>query len=259
MKDKILSTLNQIELEHNVKILYAAESGSRAWGFASDNSDWDVRFIYIRPMKEYLKLQRSTDVLDKNYGLANVCDEWLDFSGWDIYKALGLFHKSNPPMVEWLRSPIVYREEGTFADNIRQIAAEHISFRRLGFHHWSLANGNWKDYLLNRDVVSRKKYLYVLRALFCVEYSLEHKVIPPINMRQLMDGIWMPAAVREWTHQIIDEKAQSCDIAKRAPIPELDGYIALQLESQKEALNDFQESNMPIELLDEVIRKELGL
>jgi predicted nucleotidyltransferase len=113
MKDIILQKLTELEQSENIKILYACESGSRAWGFASPDSDFDVRFIYARNVNHYLSIADMPDVV----GLP--VDEVLDIGGWDLKKALKLFLKSNGPLYEWLQSPIVYRQDNTFADEMR--------------------------------------------------------------------------------------------------------------------------------------------
>lgn len=100
MRDEIIKLIRQIEEEKNVIILYAAESGSRAWGFASPDSDYDVRFIYKRPIEDYLRLTEKTDVLDKENGIGHLCTDLMDFSGWDIFKAMQLFRNSNPAIME---------------------------------------------------------------------------------------------------------------------------------------------------------------
>ena len=102
MQKEILKTLDQIEAQNNVKILYACESGSRAWGFPSPDSDYDVRYLYIRPVESYLKLFSERDVIE------GPIDEVKDFVGWDLQKALKLLMKGNAPLIEWVRSPIVY-------------------------------------------------------------------------------------------------------------------------------------------------------
>ena len=105
MEQLIHSRLIEIEAKNAIKIVYACESGSRAWGFPSANSDYDVRFIYIRPVDWYLSIYEKRDVIE--YPI----DEQLDISGWDLKKALQLLRKTNPPLLEWLGSPIVYLEE----------------------------------------------------------------------------------------------------------------------------------------------------
>ena len=101
--ERIKQKLNEIEKTENIKILHCVESGSRAWGFASPDSDFDVRFIYCRPVDFYLKLEKTSDVI--NWELNDI----YDINGWDIKKALGLLHKSNPTLFEWNNSPIVYK------------------------------------------------------------------------------------------------------------------------------------------------------
>ncbi|MEO0640653.1 MAG: nucleotidyltransferase domain-containing protein, partial [Bacteroidota bacterium] len=106
MNERILHALHQLEEQENIKIVYAVESGSRAWGFASPNSDWDVRFLYIRPEDWYLSIDEKRDVIER------MLPDDLDLAGWDFKKALKLFRKSNPPLLEWLRSPLIYLEHG---------------------------------------------------------------------------------------------------------------------------------------------------
>ena len=112
---KISEQLTNIEAAHNVRILYAVESGSRAWGFASRNSDYDVRFIYVHQPNWYLSIRDRRDVIE-----CPISDD-LDISGWDLRKALGLFSKSNPPLLEWLGSPIIYKDVYELADNMREM------------------------------------------------------------------------------------------------------------------------------------------
>ena len=109
MRKKIQTQLRRIEEEESIKILLAVESGSRAWGFASPDSDYDVRFIYIRRMEDYLKLEKVRDVIELPM------DDVLDMNGWDLQKTLRLLYKSNPTLFEWFSSPIVYQET-EFAD-----------------------------------------------------------------------------------------------------------------------------------------------
>ena len=121
MQQTIRSRLVEIEANDHVRIVYACESGSRAWGFPSVNSDYDVRFIYIRPTEWYLSIDEKRDVIE--YPI----DELLDITGWDLKKALKLLRKTNPPLLEWLGSPIVYLEKGSFAEKMRQLAKEFYS------------------------------------------------------------------------------------------------------------------------------------
>src|SRR5688500_16659645 len=102
MTDEIKKELLRLEIQHDIKILYAVESGSRAWGFDSTDSDWDVRFFYIHKLDWYLKID------DRKDNQEEILPNNIDLVGWELKKALRLFRKSNPLMLEWLRSPIVY-------------------------------------------------------------------------------------------------------------------------------------------------------
>ncbi len=100
-KEFILANLSKIEREHNVKILFAAESGSRAWGSASPDSDWDIRFIYVHPLEWYLTVDSGRDVIEV------MTDDGFDAAGWDIRKALGLFKRVNLTLYEWPNTPFI--------------------------------------------------------------------------------------------------------------------------------------------------------
>ncbi|MCA9438875.1 MAG: nucleotidyltransferase domain-containing protein, partial [Candidatus Omnitrophica bacterium] len=139
---EILSQLERIEDDRSVSILYACESGSRAWGFESRDSDYDVRFIYIRPRDWYLSvdLEKKRDVIELPI------DDQLDINGWDARKALKLFRKSNPPLLEWLGSPIVYAEPFKFASTLREISKTHNAPTGCAYHYLHMARGNYREF-----------------------------------------------------------------------------------------------------------------
>lgn len=157
--------LDAIERERAVTILYACESGSRAWGFASTDSDYDVRFLYVHPRDHYLSIDIATarDVIELPI------DGVYDIGGWDLPKALRLFAKSNPPLNEWLGSPIVYREQGPVAARLRDLAPTAYSPRAQRHHYLSMARNNDREFLRGATV-RWKKYLYVLRPLLAVRW-----------------------------------------------------------------------------------------
>ena len=155
MRELIISKLKQIEKDYNVRVLLAVESGSRAWGFASPDSDYDVRFIYVRPEKEYLRLEDVRDVIE-----LPINDE-LDINGWDLQKTLRLLYRSNPTLFEWFSSPIVYMET-EFADQFREIMTDYFSTKKSLYQYISMAESNYREYLKG-EMVKAKKYFYVLR------------------------------------------------------------------------------------------------
>ncbi len=165
VRSEIDRRLDAIERAEAVTILYACESGSRAWGFASTDSDYDVRFLYVHPRDHYL----SIDIATRRDVIEIPIEGVYDIGGWDLPKALRLFAKSNPPLNEWLGSPIVYRERGPIADRLRALAPTAYSPRAQRYHYLSMARGNDRDFLRG-PTVRWKKYLYVLRPLLAVRW-----------------------------------------------------------------------------------------
>ena len=128
IEETIKEKLSEIEEKHNVKIIYACESGSRAWGFASPDSDYDVRFVYVRDVRDYLRLERIRDVIE--YELNDI----YDINGWDIKKLLLLLAKSNPVIFEWADSPVVYRTTGDWK-RVESVMPEYFSEHIPLFRH----------------------------------------------------------------------------------------------------------------------------
>lgn len=145
MEQRIQEALTGIERRENVRILYAAESGSRAWGFASPDSDYDVRFVYVRPAPYYLKLEARRDVLELPM------DGVLDVNGWDLDKTLRLLHASNPTLFEWFSSPVVYRG-GEFTERFRPVMERCFRSRKGLWHYLSMAKSNCGEYLKGEQV-----------------------------------------------------------------------------------------------------------
>lgn len=184
MKELIREKLKQVERDKGVEILYACESGSRAWGFASPDSDWDVRFIYRKPLSHYLSVSEPRDVIELAIEKDDGGHEW-DINGWDVKKSLVLLRKSNPTLLEWLSSPIVYMENENFSSSMRMLADQGFNDAATAFHYLNMAKNNVrKD--LDKGRTSGKKYLYVIRALLSVRYVFLHKSMPPILFSELV-------------------------------------------------------------------------
>ena len=180
MKGVILQKLFEIEKAENIRILHAVESGSRAWGFPSPDSDYDVRFIYVRPKESYLRLDRVRDVIE-----VPINDE-LDINGWDVDKALRLLHKSNPTVFEWFSSPIIY-QTSDFADQFKPIMRKYFSSKSGLWHYLHMAEGNYREFLRG-DMVKAKKYFYVLRPILACLWILEKGTPPPMLFSELLES-----------------------------------------------------------------------
>lgn len=220
----IQQKLTEIEQKEQVKILHAVESGSRAWGFASPDSDYDVRFIYVRRREDYLRLERSSDVIEWQL------DETLDINGWDLRKTLILLHKSNPTLFEWNNSPIVYRTT-PYWQGIRSKIDQFLTDKAGLYHYISMAQGNYREYLRG-ETVRLKKYFYVLRPVLAARWILAHHTPPPMLFTELAEAMLAPS-LRPEVDALLKLKMQSPEVGTGARIPALNEY----LEASFEALN----------------------
>jgi len=221
MHKLINEKLTEIEQQHNVRILLAVESGSRAWGFASPDSDYDVRFIYVRPKNEYLRLDRPRDVIELPI------NDLLDINGWDLDKTMHLLHKSNPTLFEWFSSPIVYRST-PFGEEFGRIIFKYFSSKR-GLHHYlSMAQKNYREYLRG-DMVRAKKYFYVLRPVLACRWILEKGTPPPMLFSELMES-QLDVTVLPEVERLLDLKMNSPEIKEIPIVHSINEYLDRSIE-----------------------------
>jgi len=258
MKDeKVLNSiqevLNTIEKKENIKIIYACESGSRAWGFHSENSDYDVRFIYIRPILDYFTVSTFREVLDRNKGNISTSEYLrslekfdLDFCGVDIPKVMGLISKGNSMLSEWLNSPIVYKEDIKYTDIIKQISKEYFKYKASIYHYEHMASKNFIQYIKNVEGdVLLKKYLYVLRPLYACEYIKLYKEYPPIEFEVLYNdkGILDNEIYNKLypiVISLVDKKKKGEELGRGSHIPELDVCCEILLKDYHNYANDIK-------------------
>jgi predicted nucleotidyltransferase len=219
MTTQIQQELHRLERQHNIKILYAVESGSRAWGFASPDSDWDVRYIYIHQLDWYLQIDDKKDSQDE------ILPNDIDLAGWELKKALRLFRKSNPPMLEWLRSPIVYLQQGSTADQLRELMKTYFNPKSCLYHYLNMAKGNFKEYLLG-DLVRLKKYFYVLRPVLACDWIQANNTMIPMEFHKLLDSQVTDPAVKEEIQQLLVRKMAGEELHKEPKIQILNDYLA---------------------------------
>jgi uncharacterized protein len=220
---EILQRLQHAEQQHNVRILYAIESGSRAWGFHSPDSDYDVRFVYIRPQDWYL----SIDVEDRRDVIEYPIVDEIDINGWDLRKALRLQAKSNPAIVEWLHSPIVYCEQGDYAQQARQLLSQHYNKARGFYHYRSTASSNFQQFLQGEQV-KLKKYLYVLRPLLAVRWIEQFGGVAPIEFEHLRQ-VLNDAPVQQAIDALLLQKRQHGEAEAQPAVPVLQQWIKAEL------------------------------
>lgn len=168
--------------DHAITALYAIESGSRAWGFASTNSDFDVRLIYHHSPDWYLQIYEDKDTFEFiNHDLLSVP---FDIGGWDIKKALVHIHKSNAVIFEWLNSPIVYHSDDRFINRIKEFSDDFFNPQAVYHHYQGMAKKSWADLDLDKPV-KLKKWCYLLRSLLASLWIKEHESIPPVLINEM--------------------------------------------------------------------------
>lgn len=225
VREEIMHRIRAAEQEHNVRVLYAIESGSRAWGFASPNSDYDVRFIYVHPRDWYL----SVDVEDRRDVIEYPIVDEIDINGWDIRKALKLFWKSNPAFVEWLQSPIVYVDDGVFAQAARELMPKVVSSHRGIYHYRHMAKGNFREYL-KKEVVPLKKYFYVLRPLLAVRWIEKYDQPAPIEFAKLRTLVEHNAKLDSAISELLERKRKALEKEYAPAVPVLNQFISDELD-----------------------------
>lgn len=222
--------LDAVEQRHGVRIVLAVESGSRAWGFASKDSDYDVRFIYVNPPEWYLAvdLEEKRDVIETPIG-----GVW-DVNGWDLRKSLRLFRKSNPPLLEWLQSPIIYREEAATAKTLRNLLPNLYSPTACGYHYLHMAEKNYRGYLRGSEVWT-KKYFYVLRPLLGCRWLERDLGAVPMEFEELVAGTDLPEALREAIANLLAKKRDGNELGLGPKIPAMNAFIESELNRLREA------------------------
>jgi len=228
MREIILQKLSEIEARENIKILHCIESGSRAWGFASPDSDYDVRFIYVRPKEYYLRLDKTRDVIEWQL------DDTLDINGWDIKKALTLLHKSNPTLFEWNSSPIVYKTTDEWK-RVSAIINRYFVAKSGLYHYLSTAKGNYREYLRG-ETVRLKKYFYVLRPLLACRWILAEGTPPPMLFRTLMDK-YLDESIKPDVEKLLDLKINSPEITKGKRFDCVNEYLDKNIKEVAESIS----------------------
>jgi uncharacterized protein len=252
MIEEIKNELSKIEKQTDVRILLAVESGSRAWGFASTDSDWDVRYIYVHKLDWYLRIDQYKDSQEE------ILPNDIDLAGWELRKALGLFRKSNPPMLEWLQSPIVYREQFSTAGRLRDLARDAFNPRSCMYHYLSMAKGNFNEFLRDRDLVKIKKYFYVLRPVLACDWIDANKTMPPMEFDRLVDSQISNPELRSEIDKLLARKMAGEELSEEPKIDILNEFLAAKIKHYTEVVGETETIDRPqTEMLDDLFRSTL--
>ena len=242
MEALIKEKLHEIEQRENCRILLAVESGSRAWGFASPDSDIKIRVNISCLCASYIKLNRPRDVIELPI------NDVLDINGWDVEKALKLLHKSNPTVFEWFSSPVIHKTT-PFADQFKPVMQHYFSSKSGLWHYLQMASGNYRDYL-KRDMVKAKKYFYVLRPILACRWILEKGTPPPMLFSELAAS-QLPDYLEKTVAKLLDLKMNSPEVKMIPRIDILNAYMdrsiaevrALVEQYPREITKDWEELN----------------
>lgn len=251
IEKEISEKLDEIEKKEGVRILHAVESGSRAWGFASPDSDYDVRFVYARSEEDYLRIDEPRDVIEWQL------DEVLDINGWDLKKALKQFARGNATLFEWSGSPIVYRTTEDW-NRIREAARQYFSEKSAVYHYYGTANSTLQEYL-SGDMVRYKKYFYAIRPLLAAQYIEKYHEAPPVLFDELLK-LELPQNLRAAIDELLEIKKITTEKEENPQIAVIREFIESETARQKDIADKLADDhNKDRTALDQVFRSVISL
>ncbi|MDP2667173.1 MAG: nucleotidyltransferase domain-containing protein, partial [Nitrosopumilaceae archaeon] len=209
MKAQIAQLCTNFEKEKNVRIIFAVENGSRAWQMESADSDFDVRFVFVRPLKSYIQIHTPSEVLhgafDKNFKPHPIQDSFIDFAGFDIFKFVKMVASSNPTTIEWLTTNIIYY--GTQPEKLILFVKNHFHPPSLYHHYKSMCKQNYVKYLKSGNLVTYKKYLYAYRGLVNAKWIVHKNSPPPIAFPDALQSMneHIPESILNLIKEIIQK------------------------------------------------------
>ncbi|HYH75529.1 MAG TPA: nucleotidyltransferase domain-containing protein [Candidatus Saccharimonadales bacterium] len=221
----ITNHLQALCTSEGVECIFGVESGSRSWGFASPDSDYDVRFIYLRPQADYLRITRPRDVIEFCEPVNN-----LDMVGWDAPKALQLLGKSNPSIIEWLHTPLVYSKHDQALVILQEAAKACFSAKALAMHYTLLGEGHVAKYILRKEMIAPKKYFYALRSILSAQFVIHNNQPAPIVFEELLSVSHIPSDIRTIIDDLLAAKKVAGEKEQIVPLAQLNTYIIDKLE-----------------------------
>ncbi len=255
MKELINEKLDEIAFQKRINILFAIESGSRAWGMESSDSDYDVRFVYYYPIREYLRLNSPDDLIQKSYDKEGIPMKqegcFIDIEGKDIFRYMELIKKSNPTCIEWAINEELYL--GEQPELLKLWIRDNFNPKALYWHYKSMAKANYRKYIENGNDITHKRYLYVLRGLINARFVTQRGFIPPLRFEKTITRTEIPYQVYKRTFEIIEIKKSGNEKDQIERIPELDFFIEQELD-RKDDEPDSRKPNNVIPLDDVIWR-----
>lgn len=218
---RIDERLADLRRDHGVAIPWAIESGSRAWGFPSPDSDYDCRFIFVRSLDDYLDPWPPRDVLE------TPLDALLDVSGWDLVKAVRLAENGNATVTEWLRSPIIYGGDATFREEMLALCEAVADRARIGRHYLHVGRDHWvRSGAATGADVALKRVFYALRPAAALHWMRQHdSTTAPMNLHQLLAEAPPSEEVAEVIAAMVAAKAVTRELGSGVVEPAVRSWV----------------------------------
>ncbi len=236
--------LAKIEAKYKIKILYACETGSRAWGFPSPDSDYDVRFLYINEPDWYLSLHEQKDSIEFMDG------DW-DITGWDLKKSLLLLKRSNAALIERFQSPIIYKDDD-FRNEFRKLVDEHYNPVAVFYHYHSLVTNFWDD-MKDTKEVKLKSLMYIVRSLLCCMWASKDADTLPMEIQPLMK--YAPDDVKQRIKELIVLKAGKNESYLHPMDELLEGWITQTMKELEERKSEVRIRSADVKSLNDLFLK----
>jgi predicted nucleotidyltransferase len=252
IEEKIRTKLSEVEAQRGCRILFAVESGSRAWGFASADSDYDVRFVYAWSADRYLAVSAVPENIE-----AGIDEDAIDLSGWEFRKALRLFRKSNGALCEWIRSPIFYRRNAAVMEEWDRLLDEIFDPKANAIHYLGLARQMWHR-IREEEKVTAKRYLYALRAALSARFVINMGSPAPVPFSELLAQVDVPAEVRSAIARMIAEKSEGREVDGIAREPDIESFLTSELETLSGMADGLEGPVIDDTRLDTFFRKTLS-
>lgn len=246
MKKEIVNRLKEIEAVNGIRILHAVETGSRAWGFPSPDSDYDVRFTYVEDLDWHLSLREKKDTMNPP-----IIDD-LDITGWEIKKVLGLLWKSNVSLLERLQSPIIYLDNSLFSCGIEGLAKSCFSPVAVMHHYNSMAKKYYHGFM-EKDSVRLKSYCYALRTAVAGKWVREVNEIPPIVFSNMFDVI--EKGTLDEILGMISIKSGESESYTHKRFPRIDDFLKVTIEDNDKVATSLPSGNGDFDELDAFYRE----
>lgn len=253
MKNRIVECIAAIEAEKDIKVLLACETGSRAWGFPSPDSDYDIRMIYAHAPEWYLSVEEDKDSIDMMLD-----DNELDISGWELRKSLRLLWKSNAALLERIQSPIIYTCNADFLTEVNLVSESFYSPIATMHHYLSMAK-NCLDDVTGGDTYKLKKLFYGLRTATACKWILNKTEHPPIQFPLMLDGLDVDSKIRARIGELIALKSESNEDYVHSGEEEILGFMQACIAEAESKAQSLPASNRDMKLLDQLLRKYVAM